>query len=72
MLVLTLHYPKGARGIPIYTSGNPRLLHLFKEVVLEELQEKVESAEDEVEALIAKAELQRLRRLFSILIPDGE
>lgn len=71
-LVLTLHYPKGAKGIPLYTSGNPRLLHLFKHIVLEESQAKVETAEDEVEALIARAEYDRLRRLLDALVPDGE
>ncbi len=71
-LVLTLHYPKGAKGIPLYTSGNPRLLYLFKQIVLEEWQAKMDTAGDEVEALIARAEYDRLRRLLDVLIPDGE
>jgi hypothetical protein len=71
-LVLTLHYPKGARGIPLYTSSNPHLLHVFKRYVLEEWRLKAETAQDDMEALIARAEYDRLKRLLNVLLPNGE
>ena len=71
-VVLTLHYPKCGKGIPLYTSGNPHLLHLFKQVVLDEWANRAEVAGDEMEALIARAELDRLRRLLDVFIPDGD
>jgi len=69
-VVLTLHYPKGMRGLPIATTTDRELLRLFKEVVLDEWHQKIESSADEVEALINRLEYERLRKTLGVLIPD--
>ena len=68
--ILTLQYPKGLRGLPIATSTNSELLRLFKEVVLEEWRQRMETSEDEVEALINRLEYERLTKVLTILIPN--
>ena len=69
--ILTLQYPKGLRGLPIATSTNSELLHHFKEVVLEEWRHRMETSGDEVEALINRLEYERLRKVLTVLIPNG-
>jgi hypothetical protein len=54
----------------VATTANQELLRLFKRAVLEEWGTKVETAEDEYEALIARLELDRLTRALGALIPD--
>jgi hypothetical protein len=71
-VILTLQVPKGGRGIPVATSGNANLLAYFREVVLMEAERNVDHAEDELEALLARLELERLQRALAVLIPDVE
>lgn len=70
-VVLTLHYPRGIRGLPIATSTDLELLRHFKEVVLEEWRQRVETSGDEVEALINRLEYDRLSKVLTVLIPNG-
>ena len=70
-IILTLQYPKGLRGLPIATSTNLELLHYFKEVVLEEWRRRVETSDDEIEALMNRSEYERLTKVLTILIPNG-
>lgn len=68
-VMLTLHYPKGLRGLPIATTTDPNVLRHFKEVVLQEWEDRVEYAYDEVERMIQHQELQRLKNVLNIVIP---
>ncbi len=71
-IILTLQVPKGGRGIPVATTADVGLLYQFRQVVLADAQRKVEAAGDEVEALLARLELERLTRALAALIPlDG-
>ena len=69
-VILTLQLPRGSRGIPVATTANYTILRLFKRAVLEEWDAKVRTAEDEVESLLARLELERLTRALDALIPD--
>ena len=55
----------------VAASTKPQLLRLFKEEVLERSRAEVEKADDEIGSLVARAELDRLNKVFCILIPDG-
>ena len=68
-VILTLQVPKGGRGIPVATTADVNLLLQFRAVVIAEAQRKVETATDEVEALLARLELERLTRALAALIP---
>ena len=70
-VILTLQVPKGNHGIPVATTANPDLLSQFRQVTLAEARQKVEMAEDEVEALLARLELERLQRALAVLIPQS-
>lgn len=69
LVILTLQVPKGGRGIPVATTADVGLLLRFRAVVLAEAQRKVDVASDEVEALLARLELERLTRALAVLIP---
>ena len=69
-VILTLQVPKGSRGIPVATTANADLLSRFRRVVLAESERRVYVSEDEVEALLARLELERLARALAVLIPD--
>ncbi len=71
-VILTLQVPKGGQAIPAATTARPEALRHFKTVILEEWEAKVEQATDEVEAMLARLELQRLRRALAALIPGAE
>ena len=69
-VILTLQVPKGGRGIPVATTADGGLLLQFRAVVLAEAHRKVDMAGDEVEALLARLELERLSRALAALIPE--
>ena len=69
-VMLTLHYPKGLRGIPIATTTDPGVLRYFKNVVLKEWEERVNDAGDEAEAMIDRLEYHRLKNTLNIFIPE--
>jgi hypothetical protein len=71
-VILTLQVPRGNRGIPVVTTANAELLTQFRHVVIAEAQLRVELAEDEVEALLARLELDRLQRALAALIPEDQ
>jgi hypothetical protein len=71
-VILTLQVPRGSRGIPVATTANAELLTYFRQVVLAEAQGKVELAEDEIEALLARLELDRLQHALAALIPEDQ
>ena len=68
--ILTLQVPKGGRGIPVATTANQAVLRHFRSVVLDEWANKVDCAEDEIEALLARLELERVTKAFTVLIPE--
>ena len=69
--ILTLQVPKGGRGIPVATTANPALLRHCRSVVLDEWANKVDVAEDEIEALLARLELERITKALTVLIPGS-
>ena len=68
-VILTLQIPRGGRGIPVATTSNSEVLHYFKNAVLREWQIKTE-VRDDTEAMLARLELERLRKALDTLIPD--
>lgn len=68
-VILTLQVPKGSRGIPVAATANSEVLLHFRWAVLAEARRKVEDAADEVEALLARLEVERLERALAVLIP---
>ena len=70
-VMLTLHYPKGLRGLPIASTSNTDLLRQFKRVVLEEWQQRVEDSSDAGEELINRLEYNRVKAALVALIPEG-
>ena len=69
-VILTLQVPKGGRGIPVIATANQALLRQFRSVVLDEWANMVDGAEDEIEALLARLELERITKAFTVLIPE--
>lgn len=68
--ILTLQVPKGARGIPVATTADPGALRAFKHAVIEEWEAKLETSGDELEATVYRFELERLRHVLELLIPE--
>jgi hypothetical protein len=71
-VVLTLQLPRGNRFIPIAMTGNKDCLLIFKNVVLGEKHSLLDRASDEVEAICARAELEKLSRILDMLIPEPQ
>ena len=71
-VILTLQVPKGSRGIPVATTADTDVLHLFRQVVIAEARRKLDLAEDEIERLLAQLELERLNKAFVVLIPEPD
>ncbi|MFC1901602.1 hypothetical protein ACFLX3_01555 [Chloroflexota bacterium] len=73
--ILVLQYPDPHEGrtIAIAATRSPKALQAFKEVVLEEARLAVMDWEaDEVLHAQNQTELERLYKLFELLIPDSE
>lgn len=68
--ILTLQYPLGLKGLPIATTSNPEVLHLFKRYLLKEWESKIEQADDEGQAILYRLEYQRLKTALNIFIPE--
>jgi hypothetical protein len=68
--VLTLQVPKGVRAIPVATTADLGALRAFKHAVLEEWEAKLETSGDELEATVCRFELERLRHVLELLIPE--
>lgn len=69
--VLTLQLPRGNRFIPVAMTGNRDCLLFFKTVVLEEKNGLIEIANDEIEACVARADFEKLRKVLDLLIPEA-
>jgi len=70
IVMLTLHYPKGMKGVPIATSTDMEVLRHFKCAVLQEWQHRIEVSGDKGEVLLYRLEYQRLRSALDIFIPE--
>ena len=71
-VMLTLQVPMGGRGLPVVATASPDALQHFRRIVLAEAQRKVEEADDEIEALLARLEQERVTRALAVLIPRIE
>jgi len=70
--VLTLQIPKGTEpSVSIAMTANPDCLAYFKATVLDEQRQRLALVKDEVEAVVRSAELERLRKVLDLLIPDN-
>lgn len=69
---IELRYGWGLHGLVIARSGNTELLHQVKAVTLAEAEKKVAMTKhmDSIMALIEQGELDKLRRILKILLPD--
>lgn len=68
--VLTLQIPRGSRFIPVAMTTDKEVLDLFKRRVIEDCEKQEKDALDEIEALMRRAELERLRKILNVLIPN--
>ena len=68
--ILTLQVPKGVRAIPVATIAAPGTPRAFKNVVPDEWEAKPEASGDELEATVYRFELERLRHVLELLIPE--
>ena len=64
---LTLQIPSRSRVIPLATSTAPGLIRRFCAEVCEDYRVRILRAEDEVEAAVYRAELERLHYVFDLL-----
>jgi len=72
-IYLSLNLSKGVKGYPVVTTVNPAILLTFKRQILAEWESHTQQSDDEIDALVARAEYQRLQRLLAVLIPgDGD
>lgn len=70
-VVLTLQLPRGSNFIPIAMCADPSVLRHFKSSVMALWERELDLADDEVVAVIRRAELEKLRRTLDLLIPDN-
>lgn len=70
-VVLTLQLPKGSRFIPVAMTGNHDCLLFFKHIVIDEKQRLLNHAGDEIEACVARADLEKLQKVLDLLIPEA-
>jgi hypothetical protein len=70
-VVLTLQLPRGDRFIPIAMTADIDVLRCFKRSVLTMWERELDLATDEVEALVRRNELDKLRRTLNLLIPNN-
>ena len=68
--ILTLQMPVQGKVLPLATSTTPRVIAVFCEAVWQEYAQRVRLATDEVEAAVYNAELERLRRIFTLACPE--
>lgn len=71
-VILTLQLPRGNRFIPIAMCADLDVLRHFKRNVLALWERELELADDEVVAVVRRAEVEKLRRTLDLLIPDEE
>lgn len=74
-VALTLHYlppDNEAAPVPIWTLADPDILLVFRQRVLADRAARCEFASDPIQQLIARSDLERIRGLLNVLIPEGE
>ena len=69
-ILLTLQIPLRGRVIPVATATSPTIIRNFCMEVIEDYRIRERSAEDEIEAVVYRAELERLRKVFTLIAPD--
>lgn len=69
---LTLNLPdRGlAAGTPVVASQNPRLLQIFKRLVLDEWQRRIDSEADGLLVAVDRLEFEKLKATLDLLIPE--
>ncbi|MFC1869681.1 hypothetical protein ACFLYE_00230 [Chloroflexota bacterium] len=68
-VVLTLQIPKGSRFVPIAMTADQWALSVFKRVVLTDWKIRCQTATDELEAIVQRAEYEKLAKVLNLLIP---
>ncbi len=68
--ILTLQLPVPGRIIPLASATQPGLIKNFCTQIFDEYVGREQTAVDEIEAAVYRAELERLRRVFSLISPD--
>jgi len=68
-----LRYGWGLKGIPIAQTGSPELLKQVKEILLAEAQRRAQVSRkvDPILGFIEEQELEKLRRILGVVIPDN-
>lgn len=69
--VLTLQIPQGSKFIPIAMTADRKVLIAFKQSVLTDWENRCLTAKDQIEARCQQAELNKLRTVLNLLIPDS-
>jgi len=67
-----LRYGWGLKGIPIAQTANSELIRQVKEILLAEAERRAEVSQkvDPILGFIEEQELEKLRRILGIVIPD--
>ena len=68
--ILTLQLPLSGKVLPLATSTAPAVILRFCKAVYLDYQQREQMATDEVEAVVYRAELDRLRRIFAVACPE--
>lgn len=70
---LTLNLPERglASGMPVVASYNPRLLRLFKQIVLKEWADRVKSATNRFLEEVDRLEFEKLKATLDLLVPEN-
>lgn len=71
-LLLQLQLPGRGRSWPLASSSDPHLVGLFCRRVLASYEGEAGRVGDEVEAFVLRQEAERMRRVFSLLVPGFE
>ena len=68
-----LRYGWGLKGIPIGQTASPELLKQVKEILLSEAERRAEVSQkvDPILGFIEEQELEKLRRILGVVIPDN-
>ena len=68
-----LRYGWGLKGIPISQTASSELLKQVKEVLLSEAERRAEVSQkvDPILGFIEEQELEKLRRILGVVIPDN-
>ncbi len=69
--VLTLQIPKGNEpSVSVAMTADKKCLLIFKQTILADYERQLWLAIDEVEAIVRRADLERLKKVLDVLIPD--